>query len=219
MTIRQLYINILIGKIVLQKHKKTHSQFDKIENEDQSYLIGYLTGYGIFNKSTYKRKARLSVSSIEEYIIEWIKENFSPDTKIDKRIPVNNKRNIRLEKINMRKITKTLAVVLSLSMTLTMGTPVFAEGTADSSTTVTTVVEAPVVTPTPAQENKPPKTGFYKKAGKTYYYKNGKLVKNKYGYKIKNKYYHINKKGDKQTNECQNLVKPLQQQPHHLHVR
>ncbi len=33
----------------------------------------------------------------------------------------------------MRKITKTLAVVLSLSMTLTMGTPVFAEGTADSS--------------------------------------------------------------------------------------
>ena len=56
----------------------------------------------------------------------------------------------------MRKITKTLAVVLSLSMTLTMGTPVFAEGTADSSTTVTTVVEAPVVTPTPAQENQPP---------------------------------------------------------------
>ena len=52
----------------------------------------------------------------------------------------------------MRKITKTLAVVLSLSMTLTMGTPVFAEGTADSSNTVTTVVEAPVVTPTPAQE-------------------------------------------------------------------
>ena len=50
----------------------------------------------------------------------------------------------------MRKITKTLAVVLSLSMTLTMGTPVFAEGTADSSNTVTTVVEAPVVTPTPA---------------------------------------------------------------------
>lgn len=95
----------------------------------------------------------------------------------------------------MRKFTKTLAVVLSLSMTLTMGTPVFAEGTADSSNTVTTVVEAPVVTPTPAQENKPPKTGFYKKAGKTYYYKNGKLIKNKYGYKIKNKYYHINKKG------------------------
>ena len=85
----------------------------------------------------------------------------------------------------MRKITKTLAVVLSLSMTLTMGTPVFAEGTADSSNTVTTVAEAPVVTPTPAQENKPPKTGFYKKAGKTYYYKNGKLVKNKYGYKNK----------------------------------
>lgn len=52
----------------------------------------------------------------------------------------------------MRKITKTLAVVLSLSMTLTMGTPVFAEGTADSSTTVTTVVEAPVVTPTPARK-------------------------------------------------------------------
>ena len=60
----------------------------------------------------------------------------------------------------MRKITKTLAVVLSLSMTLTMGTPVFAEETADSSNTVTPVVETPVVTPTPAQENKPPKTGI-----------------------------------------------------------
>jgi len=33
MTIRQLYINTLIGKIVLPKHKKTHSQFDKTENE------------------------------------------------------------------------------------------------------------------------------------------------------------------------------------------
>ena len=62
-------------------------------------------------------------------------------------------------------------------MTLTMGTPVFAEGTADSSNTVTTVAEAPVVTPTPAQENKPPKTGFYKKAGKTYYYKEWKTCK------------------------------------------
>lgn len=75
----------------------------------------------------------------------------------------------------MRKITKTLAVVLSLSMTLTMGTPVFAEGTADSSNTVTTVVEAPVVTPTPAQENKTTENRFLQKAGKTYYYKNGNL--------------------------------------------
>ena len=96
----------------------------------------------------------------------------------------------------MRKFTKTMAAVLSLSMTLTMGTPVFAEETvADTSNRVTTVVENLAVTPTPEPENNPPKTGSYKNGGKTYYYKNGKLVKGKYGYKIKNKYYHINKKG------------------------
>lgn len=33
MTIRQIYINTLIGETVLQKHKKTHSQFDKTESE------------------------------------------------------------------------------------------------------------------------------------------------------------------------------------------
>lgn len=83
----------------------------------------------------------------------------------------------------MRKFTKTMAAVLSLSMTLTMGTPVFAEETvADTSNRVTTVVENLAVTPTPEPENNPPKTGFYKNGGKTYYYKNGKLVKGKYGY-------------------------------------
>lgn len=64
----------------------------------------------------------------------------------------------------MRKFTKTMAAVLSLSMTLTMGTPVFAEETvADTSNRVTTVVENLAVTPTPEPENNPPKTGFYKK--------------------------------------------------------
>ena len=78
----------------------------------------------------------------------------------------------------MRKFTKTMAAVLSLSMTLTMGTPVFAEETvADTSNRVTTVVENLAVTPTPEPENNPPKTGFYKNGGKTYYYKNGKLEK------------------------------------------
>ena len=90
----------------------------------------------------------------------------------------------------MRKFTKSMAVILSLSMTLTMGTPVFA-----AETVGTPVKVEQTVTPTPAPQTKIPKTGFYKKGGKSYYNKNGKLVKNKYGYKIGKYYYRITKKG------------------------
>ena len=58
----------------------------------------------------------------------------------------------------MRKFTKTMAAVLSLTMTLTMVTPVFAEGetniTPDTMTTE-------VVTPTPTPANRPPKNGLF----------------------------------------------------------
>ena len=80
----------------------------------------------------------------------------------------------------MRKFTKTMAAVLSLTMTLTMVTPVFAEGETNITPAQTTEVVTP--TPTPAQ---PPKNGLFVNEGKTYCYKNGKLVKNKYGYKSK----------------------------------
>ena len=96
----------------------------------------------------------------------------------------------------MRKFTKTLAAVLSLTMTLTMVTPVFAEGEANTIPVQTTEesVSTPTVTPTPVPA-KPPKNGLFVNDGKTYCYKNGKLVKNKYGYKVKKNYYRINKKG------------------------
>lgn len=98
----------------------------------------------------------------------------------------------------MRKFTKTMAAVLSLTMTLTMVTPVFAEGETNITPAQTTEVVTP--TPTPAQ---PPKNGLFVNEGKTYCYKNGKLVKNKYGYKVKKKYYRIDKKGVAQLNPVQ----------------
>ncbi len=53
------------------------------------------------------------------------------------------------ERISMRKFTKTMAAVLSLTMTLTMVTPVFAEGETNITPAQTTEVVTP--TPTPAQ--------------------------------------------------------------------
>ena len=66
----------------------------------------------------------------------------------------------------MRKFTKTMAAVLSLTMTLTMVTPVFAEGETNITPAQTTEVVTP--TPTPAQ---PPKNGLFVNEGKTYCYK------------------------------------------------
>ena len=99
----------------------------------------------------------------------------------------------------MRKFTKTMAAVLSLTMTLTMVTPVFAEGETNITPAQTTEVVTP--TPTPAQ---PPKNGLFVNESKTYCYKNGKLVKNKYGYKVKKKYYRIDKKdlNEKLNSSC-----------------
>jgi hypothetical protein len=68
--------------------------FDKIRNEEDAYLIGYLLGDGGFCASTHKRKSRLFVSSTERYIIDFFKENYCPDTAITSKIPVNKTRNI-----------------------------------------------------------------------------------------------------------------------------
>ena len=62
----------------------------------------------------------------------------------------------------MRKFTKTMAAVLSLTMTLTMVTPVFAEGETNITPAQTTEVVTP--TPSPAQ---PPKNGLFVIAIKT----------------------------------------------------
>ncbi len=98
----------------------------------------------------------------------------------------------------MRKFTKSFAAMLSLTMVLSAGTPVFAEGegAVPSQNTEVTANPEPIVTPEPTVSPQPPKNGlFTNEAGKTYYYKNGKMVKNKYGIKIKGKYYRISKKG------------------------
>lgn len=66
--------------------------FNKVDTHEQAYLIGYLLGDGGFNDSTHKRRARLFVSSADEYIIKGFQEQFCPDTPISSRIPVNNTR-------------------------------------------------------------------------------------------------------------------------------
>lgn len=94
----------------------------------------------------------------------------------------------------MIKLKKSLAVILSLTLTFGAGTPVFAAGETAAVQAEAVSTEAPATTP--AAVKKPPKTGFYTAAdGKTYYYKNRKKVTNKYGIKIKGKYYRISKTG------------------------
>lgn len=66
--------------------------FDKIETQEESYMLGYMLGDGGFNKETHKRNARMFVSSKDEYIVNYFKNYFQPDNSIDSRIPVNNTR-------------------------------------------------------------------------------------------------------------------------------
>lgn len=113
----------------------------------------------------------------------------------------------------MRKFGKSMAVMLSLSMTLSMGTPVFAEDAAVPAQTENTSAvvtpapeEQPTVTATPAEEVKIPRTGLYTKDGETYYNLNGKQVKSKYGIKIGKNYYRIDKGIVTQVSEAEGLA-------------
>lgn len=76
--------------------------FEKIHNNEEAYFVGYLCGDGSFNKGTYKRKARLGISSINETTIEWMRKKFSPDSSIHSIVPVNKKRNIVTKKLSYR---------------------------------------------------------------------------------------------------------------------
>jgi len=71
--------------------------FDKLDPES-AYLIGYLAGDGIFNQPTHKRKARLSVSSVDTYLIEMFQRLYCPDTAVNYKVTINKKYNIKTEK-------------------------------------------------------------------------------------------------------------------------
>ena len=74
--------------------------FDKVENKEQAYLLGYLLGDGGFHKPTHKRNARLFVSSSEKYIIQHFQETYCPDSAIGQKIPVNTTRRIYSKKLS-----------------------------------------------------------------------------------------------------------------------
>lgn len=67
--------------------------FNKLD-KNSAYLIGYLAGDGIYNQPTHKRLARMGVSSNNKSVIDWVKVNFTPDSTIDQRLPINKTRKI-----------------------------------------------------------------------------------------------------------------------------
>jgi len=76
--------------------------FEVAKTPEENYLIGYLLGDGGYNDKTNKRRARLFVSSSDEYIIREFQYWFQPDSSIDRRIPVNKTRNIKSNKFSSR---------------------------------------------------------------------------------------------------------------------
>lgn len=64
--------------------------FEKIENEKQAYLIGYLCGDGGISTENKKRKNRLCISSTYEETITVFKNEFCPDSTVSSRVPINN---------------------------------------------------------------------------------------------------------------------------------
>lgn len=68
--------------------------FDKIEDKEQAYLLGYLLGDGGIQGSTHKRLARLYVCSSNEEIITYFRDRFTPDAAINKKWPINKTRDI-----------------------------------------------------------------------------------------------------------------------------
>lgn len=75
--------------------------FERIENKEQAYLIGYLCGDGGFNPPTYKRKARIYVNSIDKEIVESFRVMFCPDSTINEKLPINNSLNYDIKTSNL----------------------------------------------------------------------------------------------------------------------
>jgi len=79
--------------------------FDKLDSKS-AYLIGYLAGDGIFSRRTHKKLAKMTISSNDKKTIEWISENFCPDSTFRSILPINKTRNI---------VSKNLSYILPLS--------------------------------------------------------------------------------------------------------
>lgn len=72
--------------------------FKRVRDNNDSYLLGYLSGDGGINKGTHKRNARLFVSSIEYDVIKSFCDFYCPDNLITSKIPINKKRGIKSNK-------------------------------------------------------------------------------------------------------------------------
>jgi len=67
-------------------------EFYEIKTKEDAYFMGYMLGDGGISGGTRKRNPRMTVVSIDKYIIEYFKERYQPDSQIYSRIPVNNTR-------------------------------------------------------------------------------------------------------------------------------
>lgn len=66
--------------------------FEHIRDFNDAYLIGYLCGDGGFAERTKKKLAKIAVSSSDKEIIDWMQNNYCPDSKISSIMPINKKR-------------------------------------------------------------------------------------------------------------------------------
>jgi hypothetical protein len=74
--------------------------FNTVSTNEEAYVIGYLLGDGAFSKRSPKKLEKLSVSSIDEYIIKFFNEYLQPDNKYRSHIPINKTRNIVTDKLS-----------------------------------------------------------------------------------------------------------------------
>lgn len=68
--------------------------FEEVKTKEDAYFIGYLLGDGAFSKRSSKKLEKLTITSVEEYIIQFFNKRFQPDSKYRSIIPINNTRNI-----------------------------------------------------------------------------------------------------------------------------
>lgn len=86
--------NIKFEEYIINGKKYKMNIFETAKTKEDNYLLGYLLGDGGLNRETHKRKARMYVSSIDKYIMEFFRDLYMPDAPITSRIPVNNTRDI-----------------------------------------------------------------------------------------------------------------------------